>query len=50
MSQHIEDGDETYMLCPECRGSGHFGTRNCPYCDGSGEVVIKPANDDEKIG
>jgi RecJ-like exonuclease len=42
MPQRIPDGDEVYVTCPECRGSGRFGSGECPHCDGTGKVPVKP--------
>src|ERR1700761_242059 len=43
MPQRIEEGDEIYDVCPECGGSGRFGTMDCHYCGGDGRVPGKPA-------
>jgi hypothetical protein len=41
MNQRVEDGDEVYGPCPECRGSGRFGASECSHCGGSGQVSTK---------
>jgi hypothetical protein len=48
MPQRIPDGDEVYVMCPECRGSGRFGRGDCPHCGGSGQVPVKPTRTDDK--
>jgi DnaJ-class molecular chaperone len=48
-SRRVEE-DGLRETCPECNGSGKFGSGDCRHRDGIGEVPVKPSTktDDDR--
>jgi DnaJ-class molecular chaperone len=48
-------GDQRWVYCPYCDGSGTWGGKKCPRCGGGGRLILKaqqpsPAGSGGEVG